>query len=248
MTATGGGDVDGALRETLTARAVHLQQNTAAAATTGALTASVALGVRLDDVEPLSSDVLSLQDQVVRMRALLIDMQRALEAAREDAGAYERELTALRWQNVTGRLPAGVPVLGAASVLADTATGETTSSGAVIRGPRAVVGDYTGSLGAHKTAQYVTSAGVPATLRPALSAATLSGASAYTATALPPSGRAAAPPAVPVSPYGSVHAAAATGLASTPRTYGGAGYSGAPVGAATTLMSGPGQIAAFFRQ
>jgi hypothetical protein len=63
----------------------------------------------LDNFEPLGDDPASLREQVLRLRALVLDTQRALAAARQDMGTYERELTRTRFHAASSALYAGLP-------------------------------------------------------------------------------------------------------------------------------------------
>jgi hypothetical protein len=101
----------------------------------------------LEDFEPVSNDLATLRDQLVRLRALFIDTQRALFAAKADATSYERELMGLRWRSVTQRQPADVNVGQVSAAL-----GEVTVTGdLMMRSPKASLDEYTNSHGAART-------------------------------------------------------------------------------------------------
>jgi hypothetical protein len=81
----------------------------ALAGTAGAGTSMLLQQSLLDNFEPLGDDPASLREQVLRLRALVLDTQRALAAARQDMGTYERELTRTRFHAASSALYAGLP-------------------------------------------------------------------------------------------------------------------------------------------
>lgn len=102
----------------------------------------------LDEFEPMETDVPGLQEQLLRLRALFIDTQRALFAAKVDAANYERELTALRWRAVTLGQSSQVSVQPVSAAL-----GETTEHGALLmRTPRVALDEFNVSHGAQRAA------------------------------------------------------------------------------------------------
>jgi hypothetical protein len=117
-----------------------------------------------DQFEPIGNDPASLQEQVMRLRALVLDSQRAAAAAREDAASFERELLALRYRTMTGsQLYPGPMATSASSVgsLANTTINNTAAATVgssaspraygvptpVLRSPREVLAESRGGHG-----------------------------------------------------------------------------------------------------
>ena len=104
----------------------------------------------LEDFEPMGEDVATLREQLLRLRAVFVDTQRALFAAKADAAMYERELTALRWRNVTLRMPADVAVSQVSAGAGSTGGGA--GSELPMRSPRLLLEEHSTSMGAQRSA------------------------------------------------------------------------------------------------